>query len=125
MTTDEEELLGISQAWQRAIVANDAEEIGRFASDDWVLIDSTGVGTRDGFLSLVASHQLSHSAMQTIDGTERVRVYGDMAVVTARVTNTAHYREQEFLADEWTTDVFRRTEAGWICVLSQVTPVEG
>lgn len=120
---DEQKLLDGARAWQHAIVANDAASIGRFVSDDWVLVDQTGVGTRDEFLSLVASHELTHSAMQTVAGTERVRIYDDLAVLTARVTNTAHYRDQQFDADEWTTDVYRRTATGWVCVLTHVTPL--
>lgn len=119
---DERDLSGRAWAWQQAIVANDVESIGRFTSEDWVLVDQTGVGSRDAFLALVASGELTHSAMQMVDGTVRVRVHGDTAVVTARVTNTAHYRGQEFVADEWTTDVYQRAPAGWICVLSHVTP---
>ena len=122
-SADEREILQSSQAWSRAIVANDAAAIARFVSDDWVLVDQTGVGSRGRFLSLVESGDLTHSSMRAVDGTERVRVYGDTAVHTARVLNTAHYRGEEFQADEWTTDVYVRTPDGWICVLSHVTPV--
>lgn len=121
---EEQNVLNIAHAWQRAIVANDVNSIARFTAEDWVLVDHAGLGTRAEFLSLVESGALTHSTMQSVEGTERVRVYGDTAVVTARVTNTAHYRGQVFPADEWTTDVYWRTEAGWRCVLSQVTPVQ-
>jgi hypothetical protein len=50
-----------------------------------------------------------------------VRVYEDTAVLTARVTNTAHHAGQRYDADEWTTDVFVRREGRWRCVLSQIT----
>lgn len=118
------ELLDLAAAWRRAIVANDAEAIGRFVSEDWVLVDRDGVGTREDFLSLVASGALTHSAMRPVEGTERVRVHGDLAVVTARVTNTAHFGGREFHADEWTTDVYHRTPRGWLCVHSHTTPAE-
>lgn len=125
MADVEAEIRSRSRAWQRAIVANDADEIAGFASDDWVLVDETGIGTRERFLALVASGDLTHSEMRTVDGTERIRIYGDTAVVTARVFNTAHFGGQEFRADEWTTDVFRRVEGTWVCVLSHVTPARG
>ncbi len=117
-----EELRAQAQAWRRAIVANEAEEIGRFMTEDWVLVDEDGVGTRERFLSLVSSGALTHSRMEPVPGTERVRVYGDTAAITARVVNTAHFGGREFHADEWTTDLYHRTGQGWICVLSQVTP---
>ncbi len=68
--------MDLAAAWRRAIVENDAEAIGRFVSEDWVLVDRDGVGTREDFLSLVASGALTHSAMRPVEGTERVRVHG-------------------------------------------------
>lgn len=121
---DARDVRDVAQAWQRAIVANDADSIASFTADDWVLVDHTGVGRRAEFLSLVASDELTHSSMNTVDGSERVRIYGDTAIVTARVKNTAQYRDQQFCADEWTTDVYRRTEQGWRCVLSHVTALQ-
>ncbi|MDT0377453.1 nuclear transport factor 2 family protein [Streptomyces sp. DSM 42041] len=120
--TDEERLLALAQAWADAIVANDVRAIGRYMTDDWVLVDQDGIGTREKFLSLVASGDLTHEMMRTVEGTARVRVYGDTAVLTARVVNTAHYRGQAFHADEWTTDVYLRTPTGWLCTHSHVTP---
>lgn len=52
----------------------------------------------------------------------RVRVYGDTAVLTGRVTNTAHHLGRRYDADEWTTDVFVHRDNTWLCVLSQTTP---
>ena len=73
-------------------------------------------------MSLVGSGALTHSAMERISDA-RVRVYGDTAVLTARMTNTAHYQGERFDADEWVTDVFVHREGRWLCALSQVTPV--
>lgn len=67
------------------------------------------------------SGELTHSAMDRA-GEARVRVYGDTAVFTARVTNTAHYGGRQFDADEWTTDVFVKRDGRWVCVLSHITP---
>ena len=57
-------------------------------------------------------------------GKARIKIYGETAVLTARVTNNGYYKDQPFSADEWTTDVFRRHESGWLCVLSHITPAE-
>jgi Domain of unknown function (DUF4440) len=54
-------------------------------------------------------------------GVSRVRVYGDTAVVTARVTSTAHYQGQRLHADEWTTDVFVRQDGRWLRTLTHIT----
>ena len=56
--------------------------------------------------------------MEMKAGTARVRIYGDTAVLTGRVTNRAHYKGDVFDGDEWTTDVFRKMDGQWKCVLS-------
>ena len=93
-------------------------------SDDWVMVSWNGIAEKPHFLSYVESGDLTHSAMEMIDGTARIRFYGDTAVLTARVTNTAHYKGAEFPADEWTTDVFVKMNGEWKCVLSHITAAE-
>ncbi|WP_433406087.1 nuclear transport factor 2 family protein [Streptomyces sp. CA-146814] len=108
-------------AWADAIVANDAERIAAFMADEWVIVSESGITDRDTFLAYVTSGDLTHSAMRAITP-PRIRVHGDTAVVTARITNTAHYGGERFDADEWTTDVFVRQDGHWRCVLSHITP---
>ena len=114
------ELLALAAAWAEAIVANDTGRIAAFVTDDWVLVSDSGVSPGREFLALVDSGQLTHSAMAAV-GATRVRIWGDTAVLTARVTNTAHYQGQRFDADEWTTDVFVRQDGRWRCAISHYT----
>lgn len=114
------ELVGIEDEWSQAIVANDAEQIGSFMTDDWVIVSESGMATKEEFLSFVRSGELTHSAMERVSEA-RTRVYGGTAVITARVTNTAHYRGQRYDANEWTTDVFVLADGRWRCVLSHIT----
>ena len=58
-------------------------------------------------------------------GEPRVRIFGDVGIVTGRVTNTAFYGGQRFDADEWTTDVFVRQSGRWRCVHSHITSAGG
>lgn len=118
----EAELVGVEDEWARAIVSNDAERIAAFVADDWVIVSESGVTPKEAFLSLVGAGELTHSAMERISDA-RVRTYGDTAIVTARMTNTAHYEGRRFDADEWVTDVFVRRNGRWLCVLSQITGV--
>lgn len=120
--SDDLELIAVDEEWSRAIVSNDAERIGSFMADDWVMVSGSGMATKEEFLAFVRSGELTHSAMERVnDG--RIRVYGDTAVLTARVTNTAHYGGQRFDADEWTSDLFVRRDGRWVCVLSHITAV--
>jgi ketosteroid isomerase-like protein len=119
----ESELIALAEAWAEAIVADDATRIAEFVTDDWVLVSASGISAGTEFLALVESGQLSHSAMTAV-GDTRVRIWGDTAVLTARVTNTAHYDGQRFDADEWTTDVFVRQHGRWRCAVSHYTSRE-
>jgi ketosteroid isomerase-like protein len=117
------ELIATSDEWSRAIVSNDAERIGSFMTDDWAIVSEQGVAAKEEFLALVRSGELTHTAMDRVTQ-PRVRVWGDTAVLTARVTNTAHYAGEQFDADEWTTDVFVRRDGRWVCVLSHITAAD-
>jgi uncharacterized protein (TIGR02246 family) len=114
------EIVAIVDEWAKAIVSNDAERIAGFMADDWVIVSESGITSKEQFLSFVESGELTHSAMDRV-GEAAVRVYGDTAILTARVTNTAHHMGQRFDADEWTTDVFVRRDGRWLCVLSHIT----
>jgi ketosteroid isomerase-like protein len=116
------DLLATASAWAEAIVANDAARIADFVTEDWVIVSESGISLGAGFLDLVASGQLTHSTMAVV-GRARVRVMGDTAVVTARITNTAHHQGNQYDADEWTTDVFVWQDGRWLCALTHYTPV--
>jgi ketosteroid isomerase-like protein len=118
-----EELIRLGSEWAEAMVANDAEQIGSFMSDDWVIVSERGVSTKEDFLGFVASGALTHSKFEMASDA-RVKVYGDTAVMTIRVVNTAHFGGQQFDADEWATDVFVKQNGKWLCVHSHITAVD-
>lgn len=118
---DEVHLVRLARNWAEAIVSDDPARIAEFMADEWVIVSASGIDPREKFLSLVASGALTHSAMD-LRTHPRVRVHGDTALVTCRVTNTAHYKGERHDADEWTTDVFVRRQGRWLCVLSHITP---
>lgn len=118
-----QELLKLGSDWAEAMVANDAERIGSYMADDWVIVSERGVSTKEHFLGFVRSGALTHSMFRNL-GDARVRVYGETAVLTIRVVNTAHFSGQQFDADEWTSDVFVKQGGKWLCVLSHITTVD-
>ena len=118
-----DELIKLGAEWSEAMVANDADRIGSFMADEWVIVSDRGVAAKEYFLDFVRSGQLMHSAFEMV-GDARVKVYGDTAVFTTRVVNTAHFGGQTFEADEWTSDVFAKRDGKWLCVLSHITPVD-
>lgn len=118
-----QELIKFGADWAEAMVANDAERIGSFMDDDWVIVSDRGISTKEHFLGFVRSGALTHSSFEMKGDDARVKVYGDTAVLTIRVVNTAHFGGQQFDADEWTSDVFVKRDGKWLCVLSHITAV--
>lgn len=117
-----EELIGVAHEWDRAMVENDPEAIGRFMADDWTIIGPDGsVGDKAAFLGLVKSGELSHDVMESED--LEVRVYGDTAVVTARGVSGGLYRGQAFREVERSSCVFVRQEGQWRCVLTHLSRI--
>jgi hypothetical protein len=54
--------------WDRAMVENDPEAIGRYMADDWTIIGPDGsVGDKAMFLGLVKSGVLTHDVMESHD----------------------------------------------------------
>lgn len=120
--TAEEELTGLAHAWDRAMIENDAEAIGRYMADDWSIIGSDGsVGDKPTFLELVRAGVLSHDVMESEDLS--VRVYGDAAVIVARGVSGGMYRGQAFREVERSTCVFVRQAEQWRCVVTHLSRI--
>jgi ketosteroid isomerase-like protein len=113
-------VLDAAAAWAEAIVSNDADAIGSFMTDDWVIVGADGVTRKTEFLAAVASANVTHDMMRIV-GEPRVEIYGATALLTARMVNSGRFNGQDFMADEWTTDVFIRRGRKWLCALSHVT----
>jgi len=116
----EEELLKLEKEFARAIVKNDAEAIGQFVADDWVIIDADGGRIdKSRFLGAVKSGVLIHEMMESDD--VGVRIYGDTAVVSGLTRTKGKFMGRDFSTQERGTDVFVMQNGRWQCVFSQLT----
>jgi ketosteroid isomerase-like protein len=116
------DLARAEEAFNQAMISNDVTRISACISSDWVLVTpEVGVVPRARILHAIESGDLEHNTM-TKDIC-RVRVYGDFAIVTARGRNTGYFKGQPIRADEWVTDVYRKVNGQWLCVLTHLTPV--
>jgi ketosteroid isomerase-like protein len=115
-----EELVAVAHAWDRAMITNDPEAIGRFMADDWVIIGSDGsLGGKARFLGLVETGALTHSVMTSEDLS--VRIYGSTAVVTSRGVSGGRYQGQPFREVERVSCVFVKDGTDWKCVLTHLS----
>lgn len=117
------ELIELAHAWDRAMVTNDPDAIGRFMADDWIIIGSDGhVVTRATFLGLVKTGALTHDVMTSED--LDVRVYGDAAIVTGRGLSEGTFEGRPFREVERYSCVFVRRQSEWQCVLTHLSRLQ-
>lgn len=114
------ELGEILRAWGSAIVSNDADAIGEFAADAWMIVGTTGATTKEAFLDVVRSGDLTHDTFEV--EVLHAHAYGDCAVAISHVSNTGMFRGERFTSDEWTAETFVHDGNGWLCVLTALTP---
>lgn len=113
----------IEDNFKKAIISNDIEEIKKCISNDWILIDSQGgIIPQERFFQVLHQGLLSHQSMTK--EVLRVKIYGDIALVTGRGQNTGTWQGNPMEADEWITDVYKKEDRKWLCVLTHLTPVK-
>jgi ketosteroid isomerase-like protein len=122
VTNDADDVLRTAHDWDRAMIGNDPDAIGRFVADDWVIVGPDGsVGDKATFLGLVRSGDLTHDVMESHD--LKVRLYGDVAVVTGRGVSGGRFRGRAFHLVERQSCVFVRQGGGWRCVLTHLSQI--
>lgn len=105
-----------------AMISNDPKIIAQCITDDWVLVNpESGPLGREIILGIIGSGMLTHSTMTK--QIKRVKVYGEVAVVTGRAQSTGTFQGNAIEADEWVTDVYLQKEDDWLCVMTHLTPV--
>jgi ketosteroid isomerase-like protein len=113
----------IEENFNQAVLTNNVSEIKKCVTEDWVLVDSQGgIIPQEGFFQVLEQGLLSHATMTK--EILRVKVYGDIALVTGRGKNTGTWQGQPLQADEWITDVYKKENDTWLCVLTHLTPVK-
>ena len=115
-----DELIALATEWDRSMVGNDADAIGRYMADDWTIVGSDGsLRDKATFLGLVKSGVLTHNVMTSED--MRVRVYGDTALTISRGVSGGTYQGRPFREVERVSCVFVRQEGRWRCVLTHLS----
>ena len=108
----------------RAMPSNDADGITRSLADDWAVIATSGAvaegksvfadGIKSGFLT-----------RKTFEISEpRVRLYGDVALVTTKVQTSGVLQGKPFDVTERQTDVLVWRDGGWKSVLTHETKIQ-
>ena len=114
------EILDMERQAREASLRRDAEFSQRTLAEDYVAITPLGqVTTKQDTLSARKSGQLRYETINVSDMV--VRVYGDMAVVTARADVKGHQLGEDFSGPYRYTRVWVRRTGHWQAVSYQAT----
>jgi len=116
----EKELIDVCHQWDTAMKTNDADKIGEFMSDDWLIIGSGGITEKTSFLALIRSGDLTHSVMDSDE--MLIRIYGDTGIAISKGTSAGTFQGESFDLYEWSTSVFVRMGDTFRCVSTTLTP---
>lgn len=108
--------------YQAAVKANDADTMAKILAPDFVLVVGSGAVFNTKDLLDSARNKLSvYEHQEEEPGTQTVRVWGDTAVVTAKLWLKGKTGDKPFDRKLWFSDTYRRTPTGWRYVFGQAS----
>ena len=109
---------GLDTEYQAAVKKNDAATMDRILADDFVLV--TGSGKTYTKADLLNEAQSGHVVYEHQEDTaQTVRIWGDTAVVTAKLWEKGTDNGKPFDYTVWFSDTYVRTPTGWRYVFAQ------
>ena len=104
--------------YQAAVKKNDAAAMDRLLADDFVLVTGSGkIYTKSDLLQEARSGRVIYDRQE--DTLQTVRVWGDAAVITAKLWEKGTENGKPFDYTVWFTDTYVRTATGWRYVFGQ------
>jgi len=119
---DAKTVAALDTKYQAAVKANDAATMAQILADDFALV--TGRGKVYGKADLIDSarkKEVTYERQDEEPGTQKVRVWGDTAVVTARLWIKSMQGDKPADYELWFSDTYVRTRAGWRYVFGQAS----
>jgi ketosteroid isomerase-like protein len=120
---DAKVVAALDTEFQAAVKRNDADTIGRILADDMILVTGRGaVFTREDHLRAARNQERHYEQQDEEPGTQVVRVWGDTAVLTAKLWIKGWARDgKSFDYKLWFSDTYVRTPAGWKYAFGQAS----
>jgi len=115
---DAKSIAALDTEYQAAVQKNDAVAMGRLLADDFVLVTGTGkVFTKADLLKEARSGQFVYERQE--DTEQTVRMWGDTAMITAKLWAKGTENGTPFEYRLWFSDMYVRTKAGWRYTFAQ------
>jgi len=108
--------------YQAAVKANEATTMDQILADDFILVTGRGaVFSKADLLDSARKKEVSYEHQDEEPGTQKVRVWGDTAVVTALLWIKSMQGGKRADYKLWFSDTYVRTPAGWRYVFGQAS----
>jgi ketosteroid isomerase-like protein len=118
--TDEKTVGALDTQYQAAVRNNDAATMDRILADGFVVVLGSGkTYTKADLLQAARTGRIQYEHQEDSDQT--VRVWGDTAVVTAKLWTKGADQGKPFEFFIWFSDTYVRTAAGWRYVHGQAS----
>ena len=106
--------------YQRAVKNNDVATMARILAEDFVVVEGTGkVWTKADLLESARNGKTRYEHQE--DSEQTVRVWGNTAVVTAKLWAKGFEDGESVDYTEWFSDTYVRTPHGWKYVFGQAS----
>jgi ketosteroid isomerase-like protein len=115
---DRKTVAALDTHYQTAVKNNDAATMDRILADDFVLVTGSGKTYSKAALLAEARSGLVHYEHQD-DVDQTVRIWGDTAVITAKLWEKGTDNGKPFDRVVWFSDTYVRTPGGWRYVFGQ------
>ena len=119
---DVKTVAALDTKYQAAVKSNDAATMDQILADDFVLVTGRGkVSRKADLIESARKKEVTYERQDEEPGTQKVRVWGDTAVVTALLWIKAVQGGKPADYKLWFSDTYVRTAAGWRYVFGQAS----
>jgi ketosteroid isomerase-like protein len=118
----EQTIRQLDRDWVKAYTRGDTAVLDRIYADDLIVTNPDGsVGNKAEELAAIKSGAFAFQSITNED--VRVRVFGEMAVVTGRSMMKGRYKDQDISGGYRYTDVYLKKRGRWQAVALQITRI--
>ena len=119
---DAKAVTALDTKYQAAVKANDTATMDQILADDFVLVTGRGsVFSKADLLDSARKKEVTYERQDEEPGTQKVRVWGDTAVVTAFLWIKSVQAGKPADYKLWFSDTYVRTPTGWRYVFGQAS----
>jgi ketosteroid isomerase-like protein len=119
---DRQAVAALDVRYQEAVKHNDADTMARILDENFVLVLGNGtIYKREDLLGEARKNRIAYERQDEDPGTQTVRVWGDTAVVTARLWLKGTSEGEAFERRLWFSDAYVRTANGWRYAFGQAS----